>query len=204
MKKGIYVVVDPKMEEELLLRKLKAILTKEISAIQIWDHFGSELEMASLIEKIHSLCEQSNTPLLINNHWKYAQDLGLNGVHFDEIPNEFEEIKSSLGRDVIYGLTCGNDLAKVQWAAENQIDYISFCSMFPSSSAGVCEIVSNETVRQAVEMFKNPIFLAGGIKLENLEELPKVDFYGVAVISDVMNADDPAKKIEEYYKILKY
>lgn len=203
IKSGIYLVIDPSMEEKDLLNKLQIVLTKEIAAVQIWDNFKDGQNIEQLIQKIHSLCAQFQTPVLINNHWEYLKATELDGVHFDAIPANLEEIRKQINRDFIFGLTCGNDLADVRWAANHNIDYISFCSMFPSSSAGNCEIIAYETVKEASLIFDKPLFLAGGIYPKNLKQLDELKYDGIAVISGIMNAEHPDQAIEEYNHNLK-
>lgn len=195
---GIYLVINPKMDEAVLLKKLSVIVTKEICAIQIWDNFKEGQNIIELIHKIHSICNPKNIPLLINNQWEFLTSTELDGVHFDYIPDSINNIKNKIQREFIIGLTCGNDLTSVEWAADNNADYISFCSMFPSMSAGECEIVNHKTVQKARKIFNKSLFLAGGIYPNNLTELRGLDFDGVAVISGVMSSENPEKTIDNY------
>lgn len=200
---GIYLVVDPSMEEPMLLDKLAISLTKDIAAVQIWDNFKNVKNENDLIQKICSLCAEYNTLVLINNQWENLKTRKLDGVHFDHIPNDFDEFRKTISNEIIIGLTCGNNLDDVQWATHNDLDYISFCSMFPSSSVSDCEIVMHETVKKAAQIFNKPLFLAGGITPENLNQLEELKYEGVAVISGVMNGEDPATAIDEYRKNIK-
>ncbi|MFT6359945.1 MAG: thiamine-phosphate pyrophosphorylase [Cyclobacteriaceae bacterium] len=203
IKSGIYLVIDPSMDEEILLNKLQIILAKEIAAVQIWDNFSGEQNIEQLIQKIHSLCAQHQTLVFINNRWEYLKGYELDGVHFDLIPVNLEDIRKQINKDIIFGLTCGNDLDKVRWAAKHNIDYISFCSMFPSSSISNCEIINYETVKEASSIFNKPIFLAGGIYPKNLNQLDNLKYDGIAVISGIMNSEHPDKVIDEYHQNLK-
>lgn len=200
---GIYLVVDPSMEEHMLLDKLAISLTKDIAAVQIWDNFKNVKNEKNLIQKICSLCAEYNTLVLINNQWEYLKTMKLDGVHFDHIPNDFDEFRKTINNDIIIGLTCGNNLDDVQWAANNDLNYISFCSMFPSSSVNNCEIITHETVKKAAQIFNKPLFLAGGINPENLKQLEELKYEGIAVISGVMNVENPATAIDEYRKNIK-
>lgn len=200
---GIYLVIDPSMDEQSLLDKLKVILTKEIAAVQIWDNFKDEQGNLALIRKINSLCTRHNTPVLINNRWDILKLTELDGIHFDTIPNNLDEIRKEINRDLLIGITCGNDLNDIQWATNNNIDYISFCSMFPSSSVDNCEIISHETVKEAALIFDKPLFLAGGIDPENLKQLEELKYDGIAVISGIMSAEHPDQAIDGYRKNLK-
>src|SRR5690606_21445536 len=98
----------------------------------------------------------------------------------------------------IIGFTGGNDLERIRWANQNQVDYLSFCAMFPSSSAISCEIVKPSTVLLARQLTRLPLFLSGGINPENLKGLSLLDFQGVAIISGIMSAENPAKKVKNY------
>ena len=203
IKGGVYLVINPEMDEKQILSKLNTIIKQGISAVQIWDNFKKGENTTDLINKIHSICAPAGVLLLINNRWELLLDSNLDGVHFDEIPVSVEEIRSKVKKDIIIGLTCGNKTDTIKWAAENDIDYISFCSMFPSKSAGNCEIVDHSTVRKAREIFKKPLFLAGGIYPEHLKELKELSFDGIAVISGIMNSETPDTAIENYKNILK-
>lgn len=204
IKSGVYLVIDPSMEEEVLLKKLSLILAKQISAVQIWDNFKSGQNKLELIRKVYALCAQHKVPLLINNHWEYLKEIDIDGVHFDTLPDNLDEIRKSTNRDLIFGITCENDLADVIWAAKHNIDYISFCSMFPSSSAVACEMVAYDTVKKASLIFNKMIFLAGGIYPENIKQLDELRYDGIAVISGVMNSENPDQAIDEYYKNLNF
>lgn len=195
---GIYVVIDPAMDEAVLLNKLQRILPKQIAAVQIWDHFEEGQAIEQLIQNIYAVCAPYKTPVLINNRWEYLKSSALDGVHFDSIPANLDGIKKQINRDFILGLTCGNDLGRVRWATEHEADYISFCSMFPSSSADDCEIVSLKTIKEASSLFNKPLFLAGGIQPKNLNQLDELKYDGIAVISGIMNAEHPDLRIDEY------
>ncbi len=203
IKSGIYLVVDPSMEESVLLRKLEVCLREELSAIQIWDNFQSEQKVLDLIQKISDRCHEKNLPVLINNRWGLLNESMLDGVHFDQIPENYSQIKSKINKPFLSGLTCNNDLAFVHWATAHQLDYISFCSLFPSTTSNSCELVDFSTIQQAAEISNLPIFLAGGIRPENVEKLNELRYSGVAVISGIMSSDQPNEVIKNYNKKLK-
>lgn len=196
--KKIYLVIDPQMKQETITEKLKIVITKDIAAVQIWDSFKEGQDVSQLISEIHAICRPENIPLFINNRWEYLISLGIDGVHFDVIPEDIDSIRNKVGREFIIGITCGNDIKVVEWAAENKVDYISFCSMFPSSSAGECEIIDHEIITKARDIFKNTLYLSGGIYPNNIKELQSIDFDGIAVISGVMSSENPSKAIDEY------
>lgn len=197
IKPGVYIVINPAQNKEEILHRLTQIKDEEISAIQIWDNPDVEKIDEELIEETIRLFKNT-TPVLINNKWEMLEKYALDGIHFDAIPDNYNEILSELNRDFIKGITLGNDLEVVRKANELNFDYVSFCAMFPSQTAGYCEIVSPEAVKKCREMTEMPIFLAGGIRPDNIISLRDLSFQGIAVVSGIMNADRPKEALKEY------
>ena len=204
IKGGIYLVLDPGMEQEVLLKKLLAALVAGINVVQIWNNWPAGIDKLKWIEAVASLCSNYHVPLLINEEWQLlTQSDGLQGVHFDAIPTNFKEIQQTVGRPFLSGITCSGNLETVGWAHQHGFDYVSFCAMFPSPSAGSCDIVMPKTVRQARGMTNMPIFVSGGITPENITLLKKeTPFDGVAVISGILSAEHPQQKVKEYQQAL--
>lgn len=200
---GIYLIIDPSMDEEVLFPKLNVIVKEKIAAIQIWDNFKENQNIDELLLKIHGKTSLNNIPLIINNRWEYLKKIPLDGIHFDEIPENFNEIKKEIKRDCIIGITCNNDFSIIEYAEKNQFDYISFCSMFPSKTANSCELVNFETVQQAKNIFKGKIFLAGGIDLNTIKNLDELNYDGIAVVSGIMSSENPSETIKKYQQKIK-
>ena len=202
---GIYLVMDPKGAKEILLQKLKAALEGGISILQVWNHWHGDVtqhEKKTFIEEVKLRCDQFDVPVLMHDDWKLALESNLSGVHFDEAPNDFDEVKKAL-ESMHIGLTVGNDLEKIAWAEKHQLSYSSFCAMFPSSSVDTCEIVDAKTVLEAQKITTLPIFLSGGITAQNLKKLSAISFSGVAIISGILNSADPKRSTIEYQEELK-
>lgn len=195
---GIYLVVDPAMNEQILLEKIAEAIQGGVDVIQIWNHWNEGVDKHKLIDAICALVHRKSIPVLINEDWTLLKGTMLDGIHFDAIPNDINRIREEVGRTIYCGITCGNDLATVEWANEHKLDYISFCSMFPSSSAGVCEIVSIDVVKKAKDITIMPIFLAGGISLDNMKDLKDTQANGIAVISAIMKANDVTEKTKQF------
>ena len=202
---GLYLVVDPSMNRSKLLGKIRESLDGGVGIIQIWDHWPREFEQSDkrgLIASVKELADSHEVPVLINDDWKLLKTTELDGVHFDSVPENFEQIREELGDELYYGITCSNDLEVVRWADRQGMDYISFCAMFPSPSVDSCDIVKPETVRKAREITGKPLFLSGGITPEKVGELEGLSFNGVAVISGILSDEDPGKRASAYSRAL--
>ncbi len=203
---GLYLVLDPSMPSDILINKLKEALDGGVNLLQIWNNWPSNFSSADKIELINALtniASKRDVPVLVNDEWELMRDTALSGVHFDHIPNQFESIRTAVKRDFITGITCSNDLTHVKWAEQHQLDYVSFCAIFPSKSAGECEIVTPETIMKARKITNIPFFISGGITANNLLKLKNLDFTGVAVISGIINADSPKEAALSYLQSIK-
>lgn len=204
-KKSLFLVIDPAMDKAVLLPKLKEALKAGIDLLQIWNHWPkgfSSQDKITLIDQILGLAAPFQVPVLINEEWELLNSCALQGVHFDQPPHHIETIRQKTGRDFICGLTCGNESARIQWADAHAFSYISFCSMFPSGSVDSCEIVREESVQQARQISKLPIFLSGGLTPERIHQLNHLDFQGVAIISGIMSAPSISQSIRAYQDAL--
>lgn len=202
---GVYLVVDPSMDQTVLLDRVEQALKGGAGILQIWNHWSNgmrDYDKEQLISYINQMAVDYDVPVLINDDWEMLKSIPLDGIHFDSIPENYDQIKEEIDRDFIAGITCSNDLEKVEWAEENNFDYVSFCAMFPSPSVGSCEIVEPETVRKAREITGMPLFLSGGITPDKIAELDELDFNGVAVISGILKDEDPGQKTSEYKQAL--
>lgn len=202
---GVYLVVDPSMDQTVLLDRIEQALEGGAGILQIWNHWPksmSDYDKKQLVSYVNQMAADYDVPVLINDDWEMLKSIPLDGVHFDSLPENYNQIKEEVGRNFIAGITCSNDLEKVEWAVENDFDYISFCAMFPSPSVGSCEIVELETVRKAREMTDMPLFLSGGITPDKIAELDGLGFNGVAVISGILKDENPGQRTSEYKQAL--
>ncbi len=202
---GVYLVIDPSMRADELLTKLEEALKAGLAAVQIWNNGPVHTDKFELIACVGSLCRIHHTPLLIDNDWQLMlRSPELDGVHFDSIPPDLAEIQSKISRPFMAGITCSGDLDVIRWAHDQRLDYVSFCAMFPSSSASSCSIVMPEVVKQARQLTELPIFVSGGITPENIPPLrQRAPFDGVAVISGIMSSNDPRTTVKLYQNALK-
>lgn len=203
---GLYLVIDPAPGLDVILPKIHQAIGGGADVLQIWNNWNNNQNKQETINTICKIAHIKNIPVIINEEWQLLQSTQLDGVHFDNIPKDLAAIQQTIAKPFIKGLTCGNDLDRINWANDNHLDYISFCSMFPSPSAGFCEIVKKETVIKARQLTALPIFVAGGITLHNIEGLTGADINGIAVISGIMKAGDPqatAKQFKEKLAMLK-
>ncbi|MEC5395103.1 thiamine phosphate synthase [Bergeyella sp. RCAD1439] len=186
--KTLYLIADASDEFGRLYAKIKEAVDGGIGWLQL---FNSEKAEEENLKTLQTLCKTHKVRFILHQNTALAQRLNADGVHLDELPENFE--KPSL---LLVGVTVGNDLEKIKKAANKGIDYLSFCSVFPSRSANVCELVRPENIVQARSFFKGTLFLAGGITTQTIPQLKNLDFQGVALISEIMEAENITEKLK--------
>lgn len=199
---GLYLVVDPVDGADAVLPKVEAALTGGVDVLQIWDHWGPSQDAAAFVQAVLAVSRPRGVPVLVHENLQLLGASGADGIHFDEPSVMPAEVRASIGRDAIYGVTCGNSLERVRWAAQEHVDYVSFCSMFPSASAASCELVSLATLAAARELGGSTIFASGGITPANAASVIAAGADGIAVISGILGADDPESAARAYKRAI--
>lgn len=198
LRRRLYLVVDPKPGAELVLPKVEAALAGGVGVLQVWDHWAAEQDAREFVARTIALARGHRVPVLVHDRLDLLCATDADGIHYDTPTRSPAEVRDAAGRHALYGLTCGNDLERVRWADREGVDYISFCAMFRSPSAGACELVSLATVRQARELGETTIFASGGITPENAASVLEAGADGIAVISGILGSDDPEAAARRY------
>ena len=202
IKGGVYLVIDPREDPGFLFPAIQKAIEGGVDVLQIWNYWNDGQNKVELIDQICSIAHARYIPVIINEDWKLLLSSKIDGVHFDNPPDDLDAIRRCINNTFLCGITCGNDINLIKWADEHSLDYISFCSMFPSATAESCELVKPETVTEARRITKLPIFLAGGITLDNLPELLHTGMNGVALVSAIMQSDDPELSTRKFKNLL--
>ena len=188
---GVYLVVDSSYGQDKVLTVTEESMKSGLDVLQLWASWKDDKVALELGRKLVKLANDYSVPFVVNNDLEVAKRIGADGVHIDGKDPSPAEIRKIMGPASIVGVTCGTDMGKVTWASESGADYISFCSMFPSSSVTECELVPLEMLSKSREKVSIPIFASGGINLQNAGKVVAAGADGIAVISAIMSAPDP-------------
>lgn len=195
MMKQVYLIADPSLKEELLIKKVSAAIGGGVHLVQLWNNWPLGTVNEELIKKVHEICTIGKAKLILNADLSWAEYPFIDGLHLDE-PTDLSQLQRR--KDFVIGLTVNNDRTIIDWAAGNKVNYLSFCSMFPSGTSNSCELVQFETVQYATETYQLPVYLAGGIKHETLGKLHSLKFDGIALVSAIMDAENPENEVKKY------
>lgn len=199
---GLYLVVSPVRPPDELLVAVEKALEGGVDILQLIPR-EADSETLKLAKDLSSLTEQYDAPFLVNGNLQLAKKAGADGLHLDRYDLTPSEVKQVLGKHCIVGYTLGVQLERLKWAETVGADYVSFCSVFPTSSATQCEIVPIETIRAAKHQTTLPVFAAGGINLDKAELVLKAGVNGIAVTSALIEAEDPKQTARKFKEIIR-
>lgn len=193
--KGLYLVIDPMEDFDVLEPRILQVLRGGVGVIQVWDHWGEDQDRKAFIRRL--LAVAGDIPVLVNNDLELAGMPGVKGIHLDR-PEDIARVS----RDkLIVGVTLSG---AADWKMLKQagVDYVSFCSMFPSSSTDACELVDFQTVREACKNFPGSVFASGGINLNNAHQILELGVSGIALISGLLKAEDPFSATKKFNDLI--
>ena len=199
---GVCLVVDPSYGEDRVLKVARESMEGGLDVLQLWASWKDDSKGVDLGKKLAKLANQYSVPFVVNNDLEVALKIGADGVHIDGTEPSPSLIRKKMGGDSIVGVTCGTNMEKVLWADREKVDYISFCSMYHSSSVNECDIVPMQMVTEARRTISIPIFASGGISLTNTHKIIEAGGDGVASISTIMTSKDPKLTTQQLKEIV--
>ena len=189
----LYVITDTRAARgRSLVEIVAAALAGGATAIQLRDKSSSTLAQVELGRALRRLTAAAGALLLVNDRVDVAHAIEADGVHLgpDDLP--VAAARAILGPRAIVGGSSGN-LEELARSLADGVDYLGVGPMYPTvskSDAGPAIGPGGlATIRQATEL---PIVGIGGIDAANLGPVFEAGADGVAIISAIVGADEPA------------
>lgn len=155
------------------------------------------LEDAKALEGAHELREATRTAsvlLIINDRPDIARIVGADGVHLGQ-----EDLDPGDARALLPGAVIGvstHNRAQFEAALEKPVDYIAVGPVFGTTSKSKPDpVVGLEFVSWAKSRTTKPVVAIGGINATNADAVVRAGARGLAVISEVMKADQPDRAV---------
>lgn len=141
------------------------------------------------------------TRLLINDRLDVALAAGADGVHLGENSLPPAVARRLLGPEKIMGVSV-HSVTAAREAEKAGADYLLFGHIFPTASKEGIPPRGVGSLREVVASVGIPIIALGGINAANARQCLAAGARGVAVMSAVMAASDPARAVAELKQTL--
>lgn len=152
---------------------------------------------------MQALCESTqNCKLIVNDDINLAQSVNACGVHLGSDDVDIEAARKILGTKVLIGRTINSE-KELDSQRTVPANYFGVGPVFGTKSKTKAALpLGLTTLRCIVENSPIPIIAIGGIQLNNLETVLDTGVAGVAVLSSIVLAEDPAEKTAQFKQIL--
>ena len=194
--RGLYLLTPDESETAQLLAQVASVLPHAT-----WLQYRNKRADAALrraqVQALLPLCRATGVPLIVNDDWRLAADLGADGAHLGEDDGALIDARAALGADAILGASCYDDITLAQRAVEAGASYVAFGAFFPSPTKPDARVARKSLLRDA-EALGVPRVAIGGITPENARQLAAAGADLVAVISGVFAARHPAAAAHAY------
>ena len=179
-------------------RVVRRAVTAGVPWVQLRDHRVDPDTFARVAEALVPVLQAENPNLLlsVNTHLDVARRLGL-GLHVGRRGPSVAEARRQLGPGALLGYSA-HDLDAARRAADEGADYLLFSPVFPTASKPGVPAVGLEALAAVCRAVPIPVLALGGITPERVSVCLQQGAHGVAVVSAILEAPDPAAAVRQF------
>ena len=198
----LYVILDSAAAAGRdLVEILDAVIAGGARMVQLREKTWPSGQLLPLAERLRARCRQAGVTFVMNDRVDLAVALEADGVHLGQ-----DDLPPRLARPLLRpGMILGVSTHSVEQARRAQADgadYIAVGAMFPTQTKPDFELVGPALVRAVRPEIRVPLVGIGGITPQNVGKVIRAGADGVAVISAVCAAPDPAAVTHEVLRAI--
>jgi thiamine-phosphate pyrophosphorylase len=188
----LYVVLDRTVARGRSLDDvLAAVIEGGCRMVQLREKDWPSGRLLPVAERLLTRARQAGVTFVVNDRVDLAVAVGADGVHLGQDDLPARTARPLLRPGMILGVSTHN-VAQAHSARDDGADYVAVGSMFATTTKPDFELVGPSLVRKLRPDLRVPLVGIGGITHENAAEVIRAGADGVAVISAVCAAPDPA------------
>jgi thiamine-phosphate pyrophosphorylase len=194
--RGLYLITPDDVDTARLLARVRQVIGLA-TLLQYRNKAADGALRREQAAALLPLCREAGVPLLVNDDWRLAADIGADGAHLGETDGALREARRALGDAAILGASCYDDLTRAESAAAAGASYLAFGAFFPSPTKPNARRAMPELLADSAR-FGLPRVAIGGITPDNACQLVDAGADLLAVISGVFDAPDPVAAAMAY------
>jgi thiamine-phosphate pyrophosphorylase len=199
----VYVVLDRAAARGRSLDDvLAAVIEGGCRMVQLRDKESPSGRLLPLAERLLARARRAGVMFVVNDRVDLAVALGADGVHLGQ-----DDLPARLARPLLRpGMVLGvstHDVAQAHAARDAGADYVAVGAMFATTTKPDFQLVGPGLVRKLRPDIRVPLVGIGGITHDNVADVIRAGADGVAVISAVCGAPDPAVATRRFLDIIR-
>ena len=182
---------------ESFLEKIEMACRSGVTIVQLREKNLTTNQYYQLAKKVKEITDAYQVPLIIDDRLDICLAVDAAGLHIgdDELP--VSVARKVLGPEKILGVTAKTVKRAIE-AEEGGANYLGTGAIFPTTTKENAPITLISTLKTICQRVAIPVVAIGGLTSENIDQLIGTGIAGVAVVRDLMQAEDVEAKTQAF------
>ena len=194
----LYLVTNRYQDSlENFLEKVETACRSGVTIIQLREKNLTTNQYYQLAKQVKEITDAYQVPLIIDDRLDICLAVDAAGLHIgdDELP--VSVARKVLGPEKILGVTA-KTVKRALEAETSGADYLGTGAIFPTTTKENAPITLISTLKTICQTVAIPVVAIGGLTSENIDQLIGTGIVGVAVVRDLMQAEDIEAKTQAF------
>ena len=194
----LYLVTNRYQDSlESFLEKIETACRSGVTIVQLREKNLTTNQYYQLAKQVKEITDAYQVPLIIDDRLDVCLAVDAAGLHIgdDELP--VSVARQVLGPDKILGVTA-KTVKRALEAEEGGANYLGTGAIFPTTTKENAPITLISTLKTICQRVAIPVVAIGGLTSENIDQLIDTGIAGVAVVRDLMQAEDIEAKTKAF------
>ena len=194
----LYLVTNRYQDSlENFLEKVETACRLGVTIIQLREKNLTTNQYYQLAKQVKEITDAYQVPLIIDDRLDICLAVDAVGLHIgdDELP--VSVARQVLGPKKILGVTA-KTVKRALEAETSGADYLGTGAIFPTTTKENAPITLISTLKTICQRVAIPVVAIGGLTSENIDQLIDTGIAGVAVVRDLMQAEDIEAKAHAF------
>ena len=194
----LYLVTNRYQDSlESFLEKVETACRSGVTIVQLREKNLTTNQYYQLAKQVKEITDAYQVPLIIDDRLDVCLAVDAAGLHIgdDELP--VSVARQVLGPDKILGVTA-KTVKRALEAEEGGANYLGTGAIFPTTTKENAPITLISTLKTICQRVAIPVVAIGGLTSENIDQLMGTGIAGVAVVRDLMQAEDIEAKTQAF------
>ena len=194
----LYLVTNRYQDSlESFLKKVETACRSGVTIVQLREKNLTTNQYYQLAKEVKEITDAYQVPLIIDDRLDVCLAVDAAGLHIgdDELP--VSVARQVLGPEKILGVTA-KTVKRALEAEEGGADYLGTGAIFPTTTKENAPITLISTLKTICQRVAIPVVAIGGLTSENIGQLIGTGIAGVAVVRDLMQAEDIEAKTQAF------
>ena len=194
----LYLVTNRYQDSvESFLEKVETACRSGVTIVQLREKNLTTNQYYQLAKQVKEITDAYQVPLIIDDRLDICLAVDAAGLHIgdDELP--VSVARQVLGPEKILGVTA-KTIKRALEAETSGADYLGTGAIFPTTTKENAPITLISTLKTICQTVAIPVVAIGGLTSENIDQLIGTGIAGVAVVRDLMQAEDIEAKTQAF------